>query len=86
MRLQIGTSFFMLTAALAGAQTSPGSDPQATSPEALRAQIEALREPDIVWRKVHWRTCLIEALAESARDKKPVFLWVLGGSPDNGRC
>ena len=27
-----------------------------------------------------------DALKESAREKKPVFLWVLGGAPADGRC
>jgi hypothetical protein len=70
----------MLIAALAGA-----ADESAT-PEALKAEIEALRDAKVAWRKVEWRTCLIAALNEAAREKKPVFLWVLGGAPDEGRC
>lgn len=57
-----------------------------TSPEALKAEIEALRDAEVAWRKVEWRTCLLDALKEVAREKKPAFLWVLGGAPANGRC
>ena len=56
------------------------------TPEALRTEIEALRDSKVAWRTVEWRTCLLDALKEAAREKKPVFLWVLGGAPANGRC
>jgi hypothetical protein len=58
----------------------------AGEPEALKAKIETLRDAKVVWRKVEWRTCLLGALNEAAREKKPVFLWVLGGAPADGRC
>jgi hypothetical protein len=54
--------------------------------DALKAEIEALRDAKIAWRKVEWRTCLLGALNEAAREKKPLFLWVLGGAPADGRC
>jgi hypothetical protein len=81
-----GIVISVLLADLAAAQTSPVAGQELATPEALRAQIEALREANVAWRKVEWRTCLLGALNESAREKKPVFLWVLGGAPANGRC
>ena len=72
----------MLFASSASGQVSK----KPASPEALKAEIEALRDAKVAWRKVEWRTCLLDALKESAREKKPVFLWVLGGGPADGRC
>ena len=86
MRHLSGVVISVLAAGLAGAQTSPVDDQKTATPGALRAEIEALRQANVAWRKVRWRTCLLDALKESAREKKPVFLWVLGGSPADGRC
>ena len=78
---------------VAGAATAEQADESATpsaskpaTPEALKAEIETLRVAKVAWRKVEWRTCLLGALNEAAREKKPVFLWVLGGAPADGRC
>jgi hypothetical protein len=79
MRHLNGIVFSVLFAGLAAAQ-------EPATPEALKTEIQALREANVAWRKVEWRTCLLDALKESAREKKPVFLWVLGGAPANGRC
>jgi SOS-response transcriptional repressor LexA len=76
----------ILATGFAGSQRVTAADQEPSTPDALRAQIEALRVDTVAWRKVEWRTCLLSALDESAREKKPVFLWVLGGSPANGRC
>jgi hypothetical protein len=76
----------VLFAGLAWAQPAPVADKKPAIPEALKAEIEALRDAKVAWRKVEWRTCLLDALKESAREKKPVFLWVLGGAPADGRC
>ena len=76
----------VLFTGLAWAQPAPVADKKPATPEALKAEIEALRDAKVAWRKVEWRTCLLDALKESAREKKPVFLWVLGGAPADGRC
>ena len=73
----------------AAEQADESATPSASklaTPEALKAEIETLRDAKVAWRKVEWRTCLLGALNEAAREKKPVFLWVLGGSPADGRC
>ena len=92
MKAALIGSAAMLIAALAGAggeqadeSATPSASKQAT-PEALKAEIETLRVAKVAWRKVEWRTCLLGALNEAAREKKPVFLWVLGGMPSDGRC
>ena len=64
----------------------PQDDAEERTPGALKAQIEALRDAKVAWKKVSWRTCLLDALKEARREKKPVFLWVLGGEPADGRC
>ena len=76
----------VLFAGLVWGQPSPVAEKKPATPEALKAEIEAMRDAKVAWRKVEWRTCLLDALNESAREKKPVFLWVLGGAPADGRC
>jgi len=92
MKAALIASAAMLIAALAGAaaeQADESATPSASklaTPEALKAEIETLRDLKVAWKKVEWRTCLLGALNEAAREKKPVFLWVLGGAPADGRC
>jgi hypothetical protein len=74
------------SAGLSWPQASPVSDKEPATPDILKAEIEALRDAKVAWRKVEWRTCLLDALNEAVREKKPVFLWVLGGAPADGRC
>lgn len=69
----------------ARAQTSATSGVR--SPEAIRETVEALREKDVAWRQVEWRTCLLDGLAESLRTKKPLMLWIFIDRPiDDERC
>ena len=75
-----------LFAAVVGAQEPRPSAKKTPTLEALKAEIETLRDAKVAWKKVEWRTCLLGALNEAAREKKPVFLWVLGGAPADGRC
>jgi hypothetical protein len=76
----------VLFAGISWAQPSPVAEIEPATPEALKAEIQALRDARVAWRKVEWRTCLLGALNEAAIGKKPVFLWVLGGMPSEGRC
>ena len=60
---------------------------KANSPEALKAEIEALKAPKVAWREIAWKSCLIEGLKESREKKKPVLLWVFIDRPaDDARC
>ncbi len=57
------------------------------SPEALKAEIEALKPAELAWREIRWRTCLLEGLKEARQKKKPILLWVVGpGDALDGRC
>ena len=79
-------SSVLLFVSVAWTQETTTPEKKAATPEALKAEIETLRVAKVAWRKVEWRTCLLGALNEAAREKKPVFLWVLGGAPADGRC
>jgi hypothetical protein len=58
-----------------------------TTPEALKAEIEALKAAKPAWREIAWKSCLIEGLKESREKKKPVLLWVFIDRPiDDARC
>ncbi len=60
---------------------------QAATPEALKAEIEALKVAKVAWREIAWKSCLIEGLKEAREKKKPVLLWVFIDRPiDDARC
>ena len=76
-----------LFAGLAMAQRPPSTASQGMMPEALKAEIEALRVPKVAWRDIQWKSCLLEGLKESREKKKPVLLWIFIDSPaDDERC
>lgn len=57
------------------------------SPADLTARVEALKQEQVAWRKVEWRTCLIEGLKESREQRKPILLWIFIDRPiDDERC
>ncbi|MEM7012390.1 MAG: hypothetical protein AAF585_13005 [Verrucomicrobiota bacterium] len=75
----------LLCAALlmAFAQTSTAAD----SPESIKQEIAEMKAEDVAWRKVEWRTCLIDGLRESREQNKPVILWIFIDRPiDDKRC
>jgi hypothetical protein len=77
----------VLFAGLAWAQPSPVAEKQMATPEALKAEIEALKAAKPAWREIAWKSCLIEGLKESREKKKPVLLWVFIDRPaDDARC
>ncbi len=80
----VGTVVALLASA-AWAGDSPTPKAVAKSPEALKAEIEALMPAKIAWREIQWKTCLLEAFAESRAKKKPVLLWVVGQGEGLGR-
>lgn len=70
----------------AGFASGEGTKKPAT-PEALKAEIEALKAAKPAWREIAWKSCLIEGLKESRAKKKPVLLWVFIDRPvDDARC
>ena len=34
-----------------------------------------------VWRSIPWKTDLLEAQAEAASERKPIFIWAMDGHP-----
>jgi hypothetical protein len=57
------------------------------TPEALKAEIEALRPAKVAWREIAWKSCLLEGLQEARRQQKPILLWVFIDRPaDDARC
>ena len=66
---------------------SVGAATPAQSPDDLIAQVKALKQDEVAWRKIGWRTCLLEGLAESRAQKKPIVLWIFIDRPiDDERC
>ena len=66
---------------------SRGPKEAANSPEALKAEILALKAVKVAWREIAWKSCLIEGLTESRERKKPVLLWIFIDRPiDDARC
>jgi len=77
----------VLLASAVWAVESPTPKEVANSPEALKAEIEALRAAKVAWREIAWKSCLLEGLKESRAKKKPVLLWVFIDRPiDDARC
>lgn len=77
----------VLFTGVAWAQPSPVVEKQPATPEALKAEIEALKAAKVVWREIAWKSCLIEGLKESREQKKPVLLWIFIDRPvDDARC
>lgn len=75
----------LATAAWVGGSQTPKDS--ANSPEALKAEIEALKAAKVAWREIAWKSCLIEGLAESREKKKPLLLWIFIDRPvDDARC
>jgi hypothetical protein len=85
MKTLTATMGWLLLASLAAAQ-HPASPSPARTPEALRAEIDALKPARHVWRAIAWKTCPLEALKEAREQKKPVIAWVFLGIPTDERC
>lgn len=47
--------------------------------KALHAQLQPPKEE--AWRTIPWKVSLIEAQAEAARARKPLFIWAMDGHP-----
>jgi hypothetical protein len=77
----------VLFAGIFWAQPSPVAEKKPATPEALKAEIEALKAPKPAWREIAWKSCLIEGLEESREKNKPVVLWIFIDRPaDDARC
>lgn len=36
---------------------------------------------DDIWRTIPWKVSLADAVAQAAKEKKPVFMWSMDGHP-----
>jgi hypothetical protein len=80
-------SVVVLVAGIAWAQDERPAKTESITPDALKAEIEALKSSKVAWREIAWKSCLLEGLKESREKKKPVLLWVFIDRPiDDARC
>ncbi len=86
-RVTVAASVALLFAAVAWAQEATSPAKKAPTPDALQAEIEALKVAKVAWREIAWKSCLLEGLKESREKKKPALLWVFIDRPiDDARC
>ena len=53
----------------------------------VQAEIAALKKDGVDWRKIQWKTCLVDGLRESRAQNKPIMLWIFIDRPiDDERC
>jgi hypothetical protein len=76
-----------IVAVLFASSTSGQDSRKAATPDALKADIEALKAPKVAWREIAWKSCLLEGLREARAQNKPALLWVFIDRPiDDARC
>ena len=87
LRVTLIATMFALFASIGSAQPPTGPVKKPLTPDALKAEIEALYPAKLAWREIQWKTCLLEGLKEAREKKKPILLWVVGpGEALDGRC
>ena len=59
---------FLFTATLPAA-------PRLDSPARIAERIKTIRSDDVAWRKIAWKSCLLDGLAEARRTGKPLMVW-----------
>lgn len=76
----------LLVSVIAASPAAPAAaDPPDISE--LRAKVAELEVTDVPWRRIRWRSCLLDGLAESRRSDRPVILWIFIDRPaDDTRC
>ena len=86
-RLAIAGSVALLFASIAWAQEATSPAKKVPTPDALKAEIEALKVAKVAWREIAWKSCLLEGLKESRAKNRPALLWVFIDRPiDDARC
>ncbi|SVC56501.1 uncharacterized protein METZ01_LOCUS309355, partial [marine metagenome] len=61
--------------------------PRLDSPAAIEQKIRPIRADGVSWRKIAWKSCLLEGLTEAQRTGKPLILWCYIDRPvDDTRC
>ena len=86
-KLAVIGSVALLCAGIAWAQEATRQAQKPPTPNALQAEIEALKARGVAWREIAWKSCLLEGLKESRAKNKPALLWVFIDRPiDDARC
>jgi len=68
-------------------EEAPETPTSFKSTEELKSEVAALRVEEVAWRKIQWKTCLLDGLKASQEEKKPIILWVFIDRPvDDKRC
>ncbi len=68
-------------------QVSETEEPRQLSPDDIRDEFAALKKEDVAWRKIPWKTCLLDGLNASQQQQKPILLWIFIDRPiDDERC
>jgi len=52
-----------------------------TLEEFQRRHRELRPRKDEAWRSIPWKTSMVEARDQATKEKKPLFLWSMNGSP-----
>ena len=72
----------VLVAAIASA-----SPPIQNTNAEIETRVRAMKKPDVPWRKIAWKTCLLDAIHASKAQGKPIVAWVFIDRPkDDERC
>ncbi len=78
---------FGFLAAVSTAVVANDESKQLKSAAELQAEVNALKKGDVAWRKIQWKTCLLDGLKASRAQKKPLMLWIFIDRPiDDERC
>lgn len=75
-----------LSLSLPGSLSAPVGGVVGWNAEQLKSRIESLRVSDHYWHKITWKKSVIEALIESNKTHKPIFMWAFIDMPDSERC
>ena len=55
--------------------------------EQVQTRAGELKKHDVAWRKIEWKTCLLDGLKASREQGKPILLWIFIDRPiDDERC
>src|SRR5262245_40908344 len=87
MKPSLFIGFLLLDAGIGWAMQLESQSVRPADQDALRAEMESLRPDHIAWREIKWRSCLLDGLAQSREQEKPIILWVFIDRPaDDARC
>ncbi len=70
------------------AESNPEQTPlQRLSLKEVESRVRQMKQEDVAWRQIDWKTCLLDGLKESQKQKKPIILWIFIDRPvDDERC